>query len=108
VPSRERQAKNEALFREVNERISDVSVDFGTAPREQVRFVCECTDVKCSEWLALAVGEYETIREDPTQFLVAPGHERAPVEQVVKRTDRYLVVRKEVDQRFFEATDPRS
>jgi hypothetical protein len=107
MPSRDRQAKNEALFREVNERIDGVSADLGVAPRESVRFVCECSDIDCTAWLELAVDEYEAIRRDSTHFLVAPGHERSALERVVKRTDRYLVVDKEVDQRFFEATDPR-
>jgi hypothetical protein len=107
MPSPDRRAKNEALFREINERIDAVSADVGLAPDERVRFVCECSDVDCTEWLDLALDEYEAIRRDATHFVVTPGHERDALERVVKRTERYVVVDKKFDQRFFEATDPR-
>jgi hypothetical protein len=39
-----RRARNEALFREVNERIEDISREFAASdqPAERISFVCEC------------------------------------------------------------------
>lgn len=96
VPTSERVGKNEALFREVNERIKDVSgnhvVFDGAAP---LQFVCECSDEGCSEPVELTLAEYEAVRADPTHFLVAPGHVWEPkAEHAVAADEDYAVVKK--------------
>jgi hypothetical protein len=96
VQSGERVAKNEALFREVNERIREVSgrvVAFdGDATLE---FVCECSEEGCSEPVELTLAEYESIRSEPTHFLVAPGHVWQPeTERAVREYETYAVVEK--------------
>jgi hypothetical protein len=96
VPTSERVAKNEALFREVNERIREVSgrvVAFdGDATLE---FVCECSKERCSEPVELTLAEYESIRSEPTHFLVAPGHVWQPeTEGAVREYETYAVVEK--------------
>ena len=99
MPTSERVGKNEALFREVNERIKDVSgrvVAFdGTATLE---FVCECSEEGCSEPVELTLAEYESIRSEPTHFLVVPGHVWDPdTERAVRENDTYAVVEKTGD-----------
>jgi len=86
---RERAAKNESLFREVNERIEDLanSASFTT-------FICECRDESCNASVSVTIEEYERIRSDGDCFLVLPGHELAEIEQTIEATDRYLVVKK--------------
>jgi len=37
------------------------------------------------------------MRLNPRRFAVLPGHEIEDIEQVVERTDRYLVVEKHTD-----------
>ena len=86
---RERAAKNQSLFREVNERIEDLSRS-ATFPS----FVFDCCDESCDETIALTLEEYERVRADANRFAVLPGHEVAEVEQVVEATDRYVVVAK--------------
>ena len=100
---RERAAKNQSLFREVNERIQDL------APTgHPVGFICECLNTECDQPVALTVEEYEQIRSGSTKFLVLPGHEVERVEEVVGLTDRYLVVSKlGIGGRFAAALDPR-
>jgi|tagenome__1003787_1003787.scaffolds.fasta_scaffold17066201_1 hypothetical protein len=88
---RERAARNQSLFREVNERIDELN-DGGVG--EVPRYVCECLDTECVEQLAIPHDEYERIRRHPTEFFVIPGHELLEVEEVVHREDRWLVVRK--------------
>ena len=86
---RYRAAKNQSLFREVNERIEQRA---GAAP--SVRFVCECLQEECREPVSLTHGEYEEVRSSPNRFFVLPGHEFAEIEEVVETRDRFLIVRK--------------
>lgn len=91
---RDPRERNEALFREVNERIEDVGT--ALAPDDvPMEFLCECDDPDCLEKVSATRPEYEAIRAVATHFIVSPGHEDPSVEQVVQQTDRFLVVEKE-------------
>ncbi len=90
----ERIVKNEALFREVNERIEEVTAE--RLPSFEI--VCECGDKECHRTLAVAPDEYARVRDDPTHFFVLPGHEIPEVETVVEGSDRFNVVEKHLDQ----------
>ena len=104
-------AQNQSLFREINERIAEVA-----APHIAFRdddhtyeFLCECSNVGCDLRMRLTLSMYEEIRQDPTQFVVALGHELPEIEIVVTRTDEYQVVRKQGDAaELAEEKDPRS
>ena len=85
--------ENEALFRQVNERVKQLNVGF-SAVLEHGEFVCECGDEKCTERVRLTPEEYERVRADPTHFVVKPGHVAPDVEDVVYENERYQVVRK--------------
>ena len=92
-----RAAKNEALFRDVNERIRALSEDLALDGAQDVLdgLVCECADSACIERLGqLSVAEYEALRRDALQFIVMPGHVDLEIESVRKRTPGYWVVRK--------------
>jgi hypothetical protein len=106
----ERRARNEALFREVNERISEVIAHMATAvPSERIEVLCECGSEDCIATLALTRTEYELVRSAPEQFVVIPGHEILHVEAVVAKTDRYEIVRKRgEDAAIARETDPRA
>ena len=53
--------------------------------------------------------EYEGIRSDPAHFLVVPGHELLEIESIVRKGDRFLVVRKQEEAAVIaEEHDPRS
>ena len=101
-------ADNESRFRDINERLEK---DLRRLPvdGEPVEFVCECGMLECSESVRLTIDEYEHVRSESSTFAVLPGHEIGDVEDVVARSDRYLVVRKGPEsQPIVEATDPRS
>jgi hypothetical protein len=104
--TRERIAKTEALFRNVNEEIRDASTRFGS---ETADFVCECGDPKCTEHIRVPLEEYEQVREDATRFVVQPGHVKGPIERVVKRGGGYAVIEKidRVLQRIVRRLNPR-
>jgi hypothetical protein len=101
----ERVGKNEALFREVNERIREITTwDSG------VEFLCECGDADCTQPIVMTVEEYERVRSHPTRFLVVAGHEAPDVERVVEENERFAVVEKLPGQPTTIAvdTDPRT
>jgi hypothetical protein len=105
-PREQRVAKNEALFREVNERIKEVN-----EPLEEASdFLCECGSRECTAPIALTRAEYERVRSVPTHFAVASGHVVPDVEDVVAENDRYVVVEKSAPSaaRIAIEHDPRS
>jgi hypothetical protein len=102
-----RNARTEALFRSVNERIAESAQrtdDVETA------FVCECGDADCTERVEAPMGVYEDVRSDGTQFLLAPGHEDERIEQVVEERPRYEIVRKvnQIVAAYVRRLDPRA
>jgi hypothetical protein len=82
-------AHNEALFREVNERIHDVRRYAGESS-----YICECANAACFETVTLSDTTYREIRAKRRHFAVTPGHELEEIERVVRRTPTYLVVEK--------------
>jgi len=103
----DRIARNEALFRAVNERVSDVNQ--ASDEDELVEFLCECGDDECVEPVALTLDEYETLRSVASHFVLRPGHEDQGVETVVARDKRFVVVEKHAgESQIAEATDPRT
>jgi hypothetical protein len=104
----ERLGSNEALFREVNERVAEVAEQFMSGDR--VDFSCECGNRGCTEQIAMTLGEYEALRADATHFAVVPDHEVPDIERVVERRARYLVVEKRDNdaKEIARETDPRT
>jgi hypothetical protein len=92
-------AANEGRFREINDRVERDLEAHRDGPDELLPFVCECGRRSCTEAVRLSVAEYERVRADSTQFAVIPGHQFESVEDVVERSDRYVVVRKHPETR---------
>ncbi|MGH3029739.1 MAG: hypothetical protein ACRDNE_03045 [Gaiellaceae bacterium] len=105
-----RLAKNEALFRGVNERVKEVKGELGEAGDEgKIDFICECGRGDCVAQVQLRLVEYEEVRTNPAQFLVKPGHETVGVERSVREGDGYLVVEKHAEEAAVaRETDPRA
>jgi hypothetical protein len=81
---------NEALFREVNERIDQLHDEAGGA--ETFSIVCECGRTDCMERFPITKDDYERLRADVHQFAVVPGHERPGIERTIAIRPDYLVV----------------
>jgi hypothetical protein len=98
---------NEALFRQVNEAVSDISGD-SEAPDFEI--VCECGDLGCSERIHITNAAYTAVRSESHQFALVPGHEIPDVEEVVADEGGYYVVRKTAPEarELAERTDPNS
>ena len=96
---------NESIFRDVNERIQELSEQLDTREAE---FICECADRSCTAHLTLPLRDYEAVRAYPDRFVLIAGHQRAEAERVVEDHDEYLVVEKLGEAgEIAEETDPR-
>src|SRR5262245_16409224 len=82
-------ARQQLLFREVNERIDALSE--GAMFSE---YVCECAQQSCNVAVSLSVDEYLAVRADPTQFLIVCGRWSGAFDRIVFETERYIVVKK--------------
>ncbi|CAN5318800.1 hypothetical protein BH18ACT14_BH18ACT14_08090 [soil metagenome] len=105
----ERQARNEALFREVNERLERIAKqaeERGWPPEDGCfAFHCECGG--CAEKVQMTIAEYESLRSQDDRFALAPGHDTPELEGVVERTERYVIVDKHGIAEALVADDPR-
>ncbi len=109
VERQRRLSRNQALFREVNERVNDLS-DEAARPVLMGSWVCECANETCSERIALTDAEYQALRAVATHFAVVPAdsHVYLDVERVIQRNERYWVVEKvERGGEVAEEFDPR-
>jgi hypothetical protein len=101
-------AKNQALFRTINEAVMVWPERRAAPATEKQMFYCECGDAKCFERVHLTRPEYEAIRADSARFAVVPGHVFPNAEYVVEAHRDYAVVEMVEDARgILEQTDPR-
>lgn len=105
-------AKNEALFRDVNEGVARLNERFDvsyTGPEPLLEFLCECGNDGCLERIRLTRAEYERVRSDPTHFAIVPGHQFERVDRVVEENERFAVAEKpEGEDAVALETDPRA
>lgn len=87
-------ARNEVLFREVNERIAELGSGQSNG---DFHIVCECATTGCQERLRVSIEDYQRTRQHPRWFLIVPGHTKVEVEKVVERHESYDVVEKNPD-----------
>jgi len=94
MTSPESLAKNEALYRLVNEQIETLN---DRIPRHEAttEFLCECERQGCFEKVIATRAEYESVRAVSTHFLVHRGHVDPRIEHVAFANDRFAVVEKE-------------
>jgi hypothetical protein len=104
----ERIGLNEAVFREVNERIEGLAETFDLKT-QSLDLICECGDAGCVERISMTHTDYEELRSESHQFAVHPGHEYPDVERVVAKLKGYDIVSKNkgVPKQIAEQTDPR-
>jgi len=102
-------ARNEALYRTVNERIEGLTEALSPEP-QSMSAVCECADESCTEVIEVSIEDYEAVRGNPTLFIAAPGHENLEIEVVTQRHESFVVVckNKSEGREVAIATDPRS
>ena len=103
-----RAARNQAMFRYVNEKIKELNESFNGI-LGNFAIACECGDAACVQLVEIPADAYEAVRSNPRQFVVAPGHVFPNVEQVVAESDGYVIVENTgVAGEIADDSDPRS
>jgi hypothetical protein len=88
----DRAARNEEIFRGVNERIEEGAELHGV--ESPIPFHCECGRGSCVEKVELRRGEYERIVQQRYRFVLLEGHEDPRIERVVERQEGFVVAEK--------------
>jgi hypothetical protein len=86
---------NEAIFREVNDRIEGLARLFHWGKPHPLDLVCECRKATCVERIEMSRAQYEALRAEDTHFAVYPGHADPEIERVISSHKGYEVVVKE-------------
>jgi len=110
-----RRAKNEELFRNLNERLKELddrldTEAIGAPARDREEFFCECGHLDCMARLEMTRALYESVRAHPERFIVLAGHEDVDIERVVEAYGSWVIVEKRpgVPAEVARATDPRA
>lgn len=103
----ERKARNEAIFREANEKIAAVRTEL-TMVDGKTPFFCECDDPACRETVSLDLAEYEEVRSSPATFVVVPGHDDGSSRVVAAHSAYHVIEKQGVARRVAVETDPRA
>jgi hypothetical protein len=91
MTTRERLTRNQLLFREVNQRLRDLSLSQVQVPwTDRTTYLCECRRDGCLETIELTPDEYEYVRSYPDVAVVCLGHESHG--EVFERTERFVLV----------------
>ena len=87
-PREARFARNQELFREVNDRIAELAAKWAGGP---MGVVCECANTGCVQMIQIPVQEYRRVRRSRGWFVIIPGH-IAEDEQLIERHASYDIV----------------
>ena len=86
-----RAARNQALFRAVNEKMLELNEVFAEL-LGSFAVACECSRIECVDLLTIPPDVYRAVRASPRTFVVRADHVRTDLERVVSRDDGYIVV----------------
>jgi hypothetical protein len=86
---------NQSVVRSLNRRLDHGLV----TPKEPFPtvgpgFLCECSNLDCTEIVYVDLATYEEVRRDDRRFFVRTGHGIPDIEQIVAVGDGYAVVEK--------------
>ena len=110
-----RRAENEALFRNLNERLKELDDRLDTAAvgapvQDREEFFCECGQLNCMARFAMTRALYESIRAYEDRFAVLEEHVDMNIESVIERHQGFVVVKKDPGEpaEIARELDPRS
>jgi hypothetical protein len=89
----ERVRKNEAAFKQYNERRKAFEAAVAD-PDDLIPFVCECGDAGCYDGLPLTITEFDEAHAARMRYAVKPRHVMPDYERVVQQYDSYWIVEK--------------
>ncbi|HZQ88616.1 MAG TPA: hypothetical protein VFA42_01265 [Gaiellaceae bacterium] len=88
----ERAARNEEIFRGVNEQIEEGAEQHAVS--SLLPFHCECGRASCVETIEIPPARYAAIVRERYRFVVLPGHEQPQIERIVESEPEFIVVEK--------------
>jgi hypothetical protein len=88
----DRAARNEEIFRGINERIEEGAELYGVATPHP--FHCECGRASCLDTIEISPSVYKRVVQERYRFVLIPGHEDAAIERVIEQQSSYVVVEK--------------
>ena len=99
--------ENEAIFRNVNEQVRELTETLATATGT-MKVVCECGARSCTDQFEITTDAYAQVRSDSTLFVVKPGHDLPETETVVDKNEIFWTVQKDpgIPAAIARATDP--
>ena len=106
---REQEARNETIFREMNEWTEESNDSNPDIHRSMDAYLCECSDARCTDAINLTRPEYEAVRAVSIRFAIALDHENPEIDRVVSENKRFATVDKVYGSpaRIARASDPR-
>jgi hypothetical protein len=106
---RDQEARNETVFREMNEWTEEANDARLGLDRATDAYLCECSDRRCTEPINLTRREYEAVRAVPVRFAIALNHENPEIDRVLFENPRFATVEKfhGAGAKIARATDPR-
>ena len=84
-------AKNEAISRSLNEGLARGEERW---PSQVPTFICECSDIACTQEITVSLASYRTVREHPARFVMVASHMNPEIERKVEETADYLIAEK--------------
>jgi hypothetical protein len=82
--------ENEETFAKANEKIRVRAEQYEF--EEAVPFLCECSEMTCTESVRLSLNTYREARAEGEAFILLPGHDDPRVERIVAHGDGYVLV----------------
>lgn len=87
-------ARNEARFREINERTRLATDELHGAPQDECTIMCECAVAECEDMITLPVEAYERARSSAERFIIRPDHIIVATERAIELHDDFWIVEK--------------
>jgi hypothetical protein len=108
-----RAARNQAIFRAVNEKLRDLNEPFAEVTGTGTFMVaCECSRLDCVHVIEIPEGVYREVRRSPRTFVVLPEHVESSIERATGGDEKYSVVEvyagaalSVVEETFYEGTE---
>jgi hypothetical protein len=88
----ERELRNRRLRREVNERVAELTKEFGLDDPAMILF-CECGRDECMTQVAeMNLSEYEAVLAGPARWVVVSAHIDELADSILARRDGYALI----------------
>ena len=89
-PGNGRDPSFHSLFRSVNERILELSSEWGDG---ELHFFCECRDAGCTRPVSMSPETYTRLRSAPGSIVVSTAHADIGRWDILERADGYVLAR---------------